>query len=96
MMAAESDNQMTMALANAYCLNLEERGFDDWRLPSFDEAVKFLASGAVTETPSNQYFWTTTSSFRDASADLRWRVLRQDFAMQRYPHDGALKARCVR
>jgi len=58
----ESPSSMNFGNAMIYCDSLQENGFDDWVIPTFEELV-FVSSGGV-DLPGNRssnYLWTAHS-----------------------------------
>jgi hypothetical protein len=46
----------------AYCQQLVENGFSDWRMPTMSEVTSSRGNGLGTATPDNNFnFWTSTS-----------------------------------
>lgn len=62
MISAESPTSGSLGSAIAYCRNLTEGGFSDWRLPTLPELITLASTGGtVISTPSSgNFLWTAT------------------------------------
>jgi len=64
MISNESLSDYTLSEAVDYCNNLSEGGFNDWRLPLFDEMSLFFGSDAG----ATEYLWTRTMAWGKENA----------------------------
>lgn len=62
MLSTESPSGGTLGSAIAYCRNLNEGGFTNWRLPNLPELITLASTGGtVVSTPSSgNFLWTAT------------------------------------
>jgi hypothetical protein len=45
-----------------YCINLDEGGYTDWRLPTYDEVMDYLSASNVGLTASDEFRFRTVSN----------------------------------
>lgn len=60
MISALSGVPLSWGTAAAYCANLAEGGYTDWRMPNRDELVYMVAGGGGSAITDNFYLWTST------------------------------------
>lgn len=60
------------AIAEAYCKDLNDGGYNDWRLPDFDELLTLPSTGIQKyfDLDPSQYFWSSTP-FVEKKVDVR-------------------------
>lgn len=83
MISTKSPQQSSWGAAAAYCANLKEADYTDWRMPTRDELVYMVAGGGGSAISDGNYLWTSTmadSSITDSSTTTHWLVL--------WPSDG--------
>lgn len=78
--------------AEAYCKDLIIFGFDDWRLPEVDEAVKIVESGRL-KGEASYVMWTSTRKGAKRAIIVGMSGAVNDLGIQ---YRGQCRARCVR
>jgi hypothetical protein len=98
-MAAPRSTHMTLHVANAYCLALEHDGFDDWRVPSFDELRHLMLKGALPRTPTDdhEFFWSASFYRRESTDSIQYYAPNHRFAIGAWdPDANNISVYCVR
>ncbi len=98
MISNESAQTMNLLAAIAYCQNLTEGGFSDWKFPDLTELLAAYRNPSVpVNTPSSSnYFWTFSASGGRAD-QYPYYIRFSDFNQSNIGSPGSLYyARCVR
>jgi len=102
-----TNNDMNWTAAIDYCENLTLAGFDDWRMPNFNEYDSIIDTQrhvpAVNPafhnvvTGEDQKYWTSTTYMYDTN--VAWTLQTRNgwnFQSPKNENDGTIFVRCVR
>ncbi len=99
---AVSQNEMMQEEAIVYCQKLELDGFEDWRLPTLEEAYTIVdmtqerpALKKGFEILSDARFWTSTSFAKNPRKEA-WRISMSYGEAEPYNKNRSYCVRCVR
>ena len=98
MISNESAQTMNLLAAIAYCQNLTEGGFSDWKFPDLIELLAAYRNPSVpVNTPSSSNFFWTFSASGGNNSQYPYYIRFSDFNQSNNGSPGSLYyARCVR
>ncbi len=85
-----SSNSMTFPSTIAYCKNLSEWWYTDWRLPTADELIQYVWSS----TSTTDILWTSSITHRTIN-EFIWMNI-SDWSYNDYLGTTSIYVRCVR
>ena len=89
---AQNGADVNWSEAENYCKNLNMHGFDDWRLPDVNEAVKIVESGRL-KGEASYVMWTSTHKGAKQAVIVGMSGAVNELGIQ---NRGQCRARCVR
>ena len=89
---AQNGTDVSWSEAESYCNGLNMHGFDDWRLPDADEAVKIVESGRL-KGEASYVMWTSTRKGAKQAVIVGMSGAVNELGIQ---NRGQCRARCVR